>query len=118
MRRSASSNNDGTMENDKEDQEEESKDDDDDDEQDDPEWSKSRSRAIIQAGLLAGKIAPWMKRKQIFNMNPAVHGSRSWTYESWSNRLCTLRKRYAIDVGRMQHDCIAYGHDLAAVKAL
>ena len=71
-------------------------------------------------GLLSGVIPISTKPKQAHNMNPDVHSE--WTdtpaaYKTWSSRYSSLRKLVGKEMDRMEQDCIAYGHDLAMVKA-
>ena len=78
-------------------------------------WAKSKAKKLLREGLLAGTITPEMKPKEIFDLAPLVHGK--WSYKSWSSNLYRLREGIERDRDRMAKDCLAYGHDLAIVKA-
>jgi hypothetical protein len=86
------------------------------DEEEKEDWAKSRSKAILRAGILAGEITPEMQPLAVFKMNPGEHGK--WTYPNWRSNLRTLRLAIGRDRNRMTRDAISYGHDLAIVKSL
>lgn len=75
----------------------------------DEKWAKSKSKALLHAGLISGEITPTMKPKQVWNMHPSIHGK--WNYVSWSNNLHSLRSAINRDRGRMLDDVTAYGND-------
>lgn len=79
-------------------------------------WEKSKSKALLRAGILSGEIRPNWPPKKVFNMNPEEHGK--WKYKSWTSNLSNLREAIERNRSCMQRDAIAYGHDLAIAKEL
>jgi hypothetical protein len=77
-------------------------------------WPNSESKALLHSGILAGLIMPTMPPKQVFDMNPKVHGE--WKYSNWANNLCTLQKAIGRDRGRMLDDVRSFAKDLAMVQ--
>jgi hypothetical protein len=80
----------------------------------DEDWGNSASKALLRSGILSGEIPDNLMPKQVFNMNPEVHGK--WKYINWGNNLRTLRKGINRDRARMQKDAVAYGQTLNIVQ--
>ena len=53
-------------------------------------WANSKSKAILQAGILSGEITLAMKPREVFNLNPEEHGK--WNYKNWCTGLRRLCK--------------------------
>lgn len=79
-------------------------------------WGTSESKALLRSGILSGAITSRMKPKEVYDMNPRIHGA--WTYINWSNNLRNLRLAIVRDRGRMARDAIAYGQTFPIARAI
>lgn len=82
-------------------------------------WTTSKSKSLLRAGILSGEITPQMTPRQVYNLNEEAHkkwGSTKKGYANWSNNLRNLRNAIERDRARTRQDCKSYGHDLQVVK--
>lgn len=79
-------------------------------------WAKSKSKALLRAGIISGAITADMKPKMVRAMNPEEHGN--WAYDNWVNNLRNLRNAITRDRGRMARDAVAYGQTFQTARTL
>ena len=70
---------------------------------------------MLRLAILQGKITKDSDHKGIYDGNPE---HKKWKWENWKKNLWTLLNAVARDSGRMEHNILSYGHDLAIVKAM
>jgi hypothetical protein len=79
-------------------------------------WAKSKSKALLRAGLLTGEITADMAPKDVFSIHPEENGK--WKYSNWSGNLRTLSKAIVRDKGRMKDDVTSFANDFAIVQGM
>jgi hypothetical protein len=81
----------------------------------DAKWIHSAAKKSLRTDIILGKVTENCDPKDVYRMHTSYKG---FPFENFKTNLQSLLKAVAKDIARMQHDCEAYGHDLAVVRDL
>jgi hypothetical protein len=81
----------------------------------DDKWIHSAAKKSLRTDIILGKVTTSSDPKDVYVMHNSHKG---FPFENFKTNLQSLLKAVAKDIARMQHDCEAYGHDLAVVRDL
>ena len=81
----------------------------------DDKWIHSAAKKSLRTDIILGKVTENSNPKDVYRMYTSYKG---FPFENFKTNLQSLLKAVAKDIARMQHDCEAYGHDLAVVRDL
>jgi hypothetical protein len=81
----------------------------------DVKWIHSAAKKSLRTDIILGKVTEHSNPIDVYAM---CESYKAFPYNLFKSNLQSLLKAVAKDIARMQHDCEAYGHDLAVVQDL
>jgi hypothetical protein len=81
----------------------------------DVKWIHSAAKKALRTDIILGKVTENSNPEDVYEMHTSYKG---YPFGNFKINLQSLLQAVAKDIARMQHDCKAYGHDLAVVKDL
>jgi hypothetical protein len=79
----------------------------------DEKWIHSAAKKALRTDIILGKVNANSNPKDVYEMRQSYKG---FPFGNFKTNLQSLLQAIAKDIARMQHDCEAYGHDLAVVR--
>jgi hypothetical protein len=78
-------------------------------------WQRSEAKCLLQKDIISGAVPDTMAARDVYLMRDEY---KKWPYKNFHPNLERLQEAITKLYKQMCSDCIAYGHDLACIKAL